>query len=129
MRTPAPYPQSGRSVMPRHDLELAGHSREWALVIGAGIFATTLAQSGSLDLPLRNILVNQFQAAIVNPCVETTRTLHTISLFFGVAALPWYFKIVVGIFSDSFPLFGTLRRHYVLLSATAAAGLWLVAGY
>jgi len=115
--------------MPVHHLELEGHSRQWVLVIGAGFFATTLAQSASLDLPLRNLLVNQFQAAIVNPGVETTGTLHTVSLFFGIAALPWYFKIIFGVFSDSFPLFCTLRRHYVLLSATAAAGLWLLAGY
>jgi hypothetical protein len=41
--------------------------------------------------------------------------------------LPWYLKIIAGVFSDRIPLFGTMRRHYVLLSATAAAGLWLLA--
>jgi len=99
-------------------LEVPGSSGLWAFVIGAGIFATTLAQSSSLSLPLRNLLQNEFQAP-----------LHTISLFFGIAAFPWYFKVVVGVLSDSVPLFGTMRRHYVLLSATAAGGLWLLAGY
>jgi predicted MFS family arabinose efflux permease len=99
-------------------LELSGGSRRWAFVIGAGIFATTLAQSNSLDLPLRDLLKNEFHAP-----------LHTISQFFGIAAFPWYLKIVVGVFSDSIPLLGTLRRHYLLLSATAASGLWLFAGY
>jgi hypothetical protein len=64
----------------------------------------------------------------LNPCVEATGSLHTISQFFGIVALPWYFKVIVGVFSDSIPLFGTMRRHYVLLSATAAAALWLLAG-
>jgi hypothetical protein len=97
-------------------------------VIAAGVLATTLPQSGDLDLPLRNLLVNKFQAVPLDPCVEVAGSLHTISQFFGIVALPWYFKIIVGLLSDSIPLFGTMRRHYVLLSATAAAGLWLLAG-
>ena len=111
-----------------HRLDVSGGFWKWALVIGAGIFATTLPQSGNLDLPLRNLLINKFGAAQLDPCVEATGSLHTISQFFGIVALPWYFKIIVGLFSDSIPLFGTMRRHYVLLSATAAAGLWFLAG-
>jgi len=99
-------------------LELSGGVRRWAFVIGAGIFATTLAQSQSLSLPLRNLLNNDLRVP-----------LPEISLFFGIAAIPWYLKIVIGIFSDSIPFFGTLRRNYVLLGATMAGGLWLVAGY
>jgi hypothetical protein len=109
-------------------LDLSGGSARWVLVIAAGIFATSLPQSGNLDLPLRNLLINKFQAVPLNPCVEATGSLHTISQFFGIVALPWYFKVIVGVFSDSIPLFGTMRRHYVLLSATAAAALWLLAG-
>jgi BT1 family len=99
-------------------LDLADGVRRWAFVIGAGIFATTLAQSQALSLPLRDLLSDSLHA-----------TLPAISLFFGIAAVPWYFKIVVGVFSDSVPLFGTLRRSYVLLGATAAGGLWLLASY
>ena len=91
-------------------------------------FATTLAQSDTLDLPLRNLLTSKFQVLQLDPCVEATGALHTISQFFGVVALPWYFKFIVGVFSDSIPLLGTMRRHYVLLSATAAAALWFLAG-
>jgi BT1 family len=104
--------------MQKNHLELTGGVWRWAFVIGAGIFATTLAQSQALSLPLRDLLSNDLHA-----------TLPEISLFFGIAALPWYCKIVVGIFSDSIPFFGTLRRNYVLLGATAAGGLWLLAGY
>ena len=100
----------------------------WVLVIGAGTFATTLAQSGTLDLPLRNLLTGKFDVVQLDPCGEATGSLHTISQFFGIVAFPWYFKFVVGVFSDSIPLFGTMRRHYVLLSATAAAALWFLAG-
>lgn len=109
-------------------LDLSGGVWRWSVVIGAGIFATTLAQSDTLDLPLRNLLTSKFQVLPLDPCVEATGALHTISQFFGVVALPWYFKFIVGVFSDSIPLLGTMRRHYVLLSATAAAALWFLAG-
>jgi BT1 family len=109
-------------------LDLSGGLWRWAVVIGVGIFATTLAQSGTLDLPLRNLLTSKFEIVQLDPCVEATGSLHTISQFFGIAAFPWYFKFIVGVFSDSVPLLGTMRRHYVLLSGTAAAILWLLAG-
>jgi BT1 family len=93
-------------------------SARWSFLTGTGIFATTLAQSSTLDLPLRNLLAGELQ-----------EPLHTTSLFFTIASLPWYFKIIVGVLSDSVPLFGTMRRHYLLLSGTAAGALWLLAGY
>ena len=90
----------------------------WAFLIGAGTFATTLAQSSDLALPLRNLLTE-----------ELKEPLRATSLFFAIVAVPWYFKIVVGLLSDSIPLFGTRRRHYLLVSATLAGALWLSAGY
>src|SRR6516164_8006189 len=109
-------------------LDLSGGEWRWAVVIGGGILASTLAQSGTLDLPIRNLLTSKFEVAQLDPCVEATGSLHTISEFFAIAAFPWYLKFIVGVFSDSVPLLGTMRRHYVLLSATAAAILWLSAG-
>jgi len=109
-------------------LDLSGGVWRWAVVIGGGILASTLAQSGTLDLPIRNLLTSKFEVAQLDPCVEATGSLHTISEFFAIAAFPWYLKFIVGVFSDSVPLLGTMRRHYVLLSATAAAILWLLAG-
>jgi BT1 family len=109
-------------------LDLSGGVWRWAVVIGAGIFATTLAQSGALDLPLRNLLITKFKVAELDPCAAATGSLHTIAQFFAIAAFPWYFKFVFGVFSDSVPFLGTMRRHYVLWSGTAAAALWVVAG-
>jgi hypothetical protein len=39
-----------------------------------------------------------------------------------------YLKPLAGILSDSVPLFGTRRRHYLLLSVGAAGVLWLLLG-
>jgi hypothetical protein len=47
----------------RH-LDLSGGVGRWAFVISAGIFATTLPQSQSLPLPLRNLLNNDLHANV-----------------------------------------------------------------
>jgi len=90
----------------------------WAFLIGAGIFATTLSQSAVLKLPLYNLLSD-----------ELKEPLQATSLFFAIAAIPWYFKVAIGLISDSVPLFGTRRRNFLLMSATLAGALWLFAGY
>src|SRR5580700_3974205 len=105
-------------------LDLSGGVWRWAVVIGAGIFATTLAQSGALDLPLRNLLIAELDIAKLDPCVRATGSLHRIAQFFAIAAFPWYFKVVVGVFSDSVPFLGTMRRHYVLWSGRSYQRRW-----
>jgi BT1 family len=87
-------------------------------LIGAGIFATTLSQSSNLALPLRNMLAEQLK-----------EPLSAVSSFFAIAAISWYIKIVVGLLSDSIPLFGTRRRHYLLVSATLAGAFWFLSGF
>jgi hypothetical protein len=89
----------------------------WSFIIGAGIFATTLSQPEVLDLPLRNLLRDDLHV-----------TQQEMAAFFALGALPWYFKILAGFLSDSVPLFGTRRRHYLIVSACFAAALWLVLG-
>jgi hypothetical protein len=52
----------------------------------------------------------------------------SIALFGLVSSIAWYFKPLAGIFSDSTPLFGTRRRHYLLGSALLGGVCWLLLG-
>ena len=102
-----------RKVAPR--LESFGR---WAFLIGAGIFATTLAQPDNLDLPLQRLLKDDLQ---------TSQQL--MAAFFALAALPWYLKPLAGLLSDTVPFFGTRRRYYLIWSAVFAAVLWFLVGH
>ena len=109
----------GVTVPPEADAKAAGQPElvRWAFLIGAGVFASTLSQPGVLKLPLQNLLKTDLQVSR-----------EAMAAFFAGGALAWYFKPLAGILSDSFPLFGTRRRHYLLFSASAAAALWLLVG-
>jgi hypothetical protein len=86
-----------------------------ALVIVAGVLATTLAQPQVLArLPLQNLLKNE---------LHVDRTAN--AAFFFWAGLAWYLKPFAGILTDAFPLFGSRRKSYILISATLAALSWL----
>jgi Major Facilitator Superfamily len=86
-----------------------------ALVIVAGVLATTLAQPQVLArLPLQNLLKNE---------LRVDRTAN--AAFFFWAGLAWYLKPFAGILTDAFPLFGSRRKSYILISATLAALSWL----
>jgi hypothetical protein len=86
-----------------------------ALVIVAGVLATTLAQTEVLArLPLQNLLKNE---------LHVDRTAN--AAFFFWAGLAWYLKPLAGILTDAFPLLGSRRKSYILLSATLAGGSWL----
>jgi predicted MFS family arabinose efflux permease len=91
--------------------------RRWTLIIGAGVLATTLSQPAVIRLPLQRLLKSDLQVSR-----------QAMASFFAVAAAAWYFKPLAGILSDSVPIFGTRRRHYLLLSAAAASALWLLLG-
>jgi Major Facilitator Superfamily len=87
-----------------------------AIVIVAGVFATTLAQTQVLArLPLQNLLKNE---------LHLDRTAN--AAFFFWAGLAWYLKPLAGILTDAFPLFGSRRKSYILISASLAAVSWLV---
>ena len=87
-----------------------------ALVIMAGVLATTLAQTQVLArLPLQNLLKNELHA---------DRTAN--AAFFFWAGLAWYLKPLAGILTDAYPLFGSRRKSYIVLSASLAALSWLV---
>jgi predicted MFS family arabinose efflux permease len=88
------------------------------LIIGAAAFVTTIAQMEVIgQLPVRYFLKTYLH---VNP--------EQMSLFLLCAALAWYVKPLVGLISDSVSLFGTRRRHYLMISAAAAGVFWLLLG-
>lgn len=94
-----------------------GGLARWVVLIGAGFFATTMAQPAVLRLPFQNLLKADLHVSR-----------EAMAAFFAVSALAWYFKPFAGILSDSVPLFGTRRRHYLLLSALAAGAAWALVG-
>ena len=85
-----------------------------AVVIVVGIFATTLAQTQVLGrIPIQNLLKNE---------LHVDRTAN--AAFFFWVGLAWYFKPFAGIFTDAFPIFGSRRKSYILVSTTLAVLSW-----
>jgi Na+/melibiose symporter-like transporter len=112
-------PPEGVAGGPERNAKVGPHAElvRSAFLIGAGVFATTLAQPAVIKLPLQNLLKTDLH---VGP--------EGMAVFFAVSALAWYFKPLAGLLSDSVPLFGTRRRHYLLASTATAAVLWLLVG-
>jgi len=48
--------------------------------------------------------------------------------FLAVISFAWWIKPLYGLISDFFPLFGTRRRSYLLLTSALAAACWLTLG-
>jgi predicted MFS family arabinose efflux permease len=93
------------------------HLTRWAVLIGTAVFATTMPQTAILRLPFQNLLKSDLHISR-----------EAMASFFALNTLAWYFKPLAGILTDSVPLFGTRRRHYLILSALAAAAFYLLVG-
>src|SRR5215470_10305436 len=92
--------------------------RQYYVMVGLGAFVTTIAQPAVIGrLPLQLLLKNQLHF-----------NAQTLAAFLVVASFAWNVKPLAGILSDAFPLFGTRRRHYMLLGAGLAAVCWLLMG-
>lgn len=90
-----------------------------AVIIIIGVFATTLAQPLVLArLPLANLLKNELH---VDKSMNAS--------FFFLAGLPWYFKPLAGILTDAFPILGTRRFHYIIISSLCATLGWMALVY
>src|SRR5208282_2582281 len=86
-----------------------------AIVIVVGVLATTLSQPQLLGrLPLQNLLKNE---------LHVDRSAN--AAFFFWIGFAWYFKPLAGIFTDAFPLFGSRRKSYILVSTVLATASWL----
>lgn len=97
-----------------------GDARLWpvATVMATGIFATTFVQTQTLGyLPLNHLLEKEMH-------LDSAKA----ATFFSLAMMPWTFKTIAGLVVDGVPLFGSRRRSYLLLSAMAAAAMWLLMG-
>ena len=92
--------------------------RQYYIMVGLGAFVTTIAQPGVIGrLPLQLLLKNELHF-----------NAQTLAAFMVVATFAWNVKPLAGILSDAFPLFGTRRRHYMLLGAGMAALCWFLMG-
>jgi len=86
------------------------------MVIVFGFFATTLPQPQALGrLPLTFFLKDNLH-----------QPAGKVSFFFLACGLFWYIKPLAGILTDAFPIFGTRRRHYMLISSALAALSWIL---
>src|SRR5207245_2811211 len=90
--------------------------RQYYVMVGLGAFVTTIAQPGVIGrLPLQLLLKQELHF-----------TAQTLAAFMLIATFAWNVKPVAGILSDAFPLFGTRRRHYMLLGSGLAALCWFL---
>jgi len=95
--------------------------RLWPLatVMATGVFATTFVQLQCLgNLPFYSLLMNRMGLDSVQAAA-----------FINLSMLPWSFKAIAGLLVDGFPLMGSRRRGYLLLSACTAAGMWVLMGF
>lgn len=92
--------------------------RQYYVMVGLGAFVTTIAQPGVIGrLPLQLLLKNELHF-----------NAQMLAAFMVVTTFAWNVKPLAGILSDALPLFGTRRRHYMLLGAGLAAGCWFLMG-
>jgi MFS family permease len=85
-----------------------------AIVIIFGALATSLPLTHILALiPLRNLLKNE---------LHVDRTAN--AAFFFWLTFPWFLKPIFGIVTDAFPLFGSRRKSYLLISTSLAVLSW-----
>src|SRR5664280_92023 len=88
--------------------------RRMFFLISVGLFITTLGQPGVIgQLPFLFLLKNEFH---FNAAQQAN--------FFAIATFAWYLKPLSGLLCDSFPLFGTRRRSYLILAAAVAGLCW-----
>jgi hypothetical protein len=87
------------------------------LIIAAGTISTSLAQPDLLDLPIRRLLKDDLGVSQ-----------SEMAMLFGIGALAWYVKPIAGLLVDGIALFGTHRRHYLIISALLAGVLWVFLG-
>jgi MFS family permease len=98
------------------DREARAGFRRRVLLVGVGLLVSTMAQPIVVGrLPLSLLLKNQLA---VEP--------QTLAAFWALGTFPWYCKPLAGLLSDAFPLFGTRRRSYLMVSGLLGGVCWAV---
>jgi predicted MFS family arabinose efflux permease len=88
----------------------------YTFVIGLAAFVTTIAQTEVIgQLPIRYLLKEHLHVAP-----------EEMSFFLFLAGAAWYLKPLAGLISDSIPIFGTRRRHYLMMSGAIAGVCWIL---
>src|SRR5579862_1784071 len=86
-----------------------------SIVIVIGVLGTSLAQPQVLGrIPIQNLLKNE---------LHVDRAAN--AAFFFWIGLAWYFKPFAGILTDAFPLLGSRRKSYILISTILAVLSWV----
>ncbi|MCC2671923.1 MAG: folate transporter, partial [Armatimonadetes bacterium] len=99
------------------DEEQPGERSEFlrqSVVIAIGWLATNLGLQIAL-LPLKFVLKDEVQL-----------TAAMLSSFFAIGNFTNYIKPLAGVMTDSIPLCGTRRRHYLLFSLLSTAIFWVL---
>jgi MFS family permease len=92
--------------------------RRYSTLVAGGAFATTFAQMRILALyPTTFLLKEHFHMKQ-----------EQVAVFFFWATFAWNVKPLAGLLADAFPLFGTRRRHYMMLGAAFAGVFWILLG-
>src|ERR1700676_3025814 len=92
----------------QHTEDNKPHLIRWAVIIGSGVLATTLSQPAVLKIPFQNLLKNDLHVSR-----------QMMAAFFAIVPFAWNIKPLFGIISDSTPIFGTRRRHYLLIGSAS----------
>src|ERR1039458_6847762 len=79
-------------------------------IIGWGVFVTMLGQPSWIgSLPIKFLLKDDLH---FQP--------HSMAVFLTIAGAGWYLKPLMGLLSDSVPLWGSSRKAYLILGSGAA---------
>jgi Na+/melibiose symporter-like transporter len=92
----------------------AGEFQRRALVIAIGWLATNLGLQIA-TLPLKFVLKDEVHLSAA-----------VLSSFFAIGNFSNYVKPLAGVMTDSIPLCGTRRRHYLLFSLLATGVFWIL---
>ena len=100
-----PYAISGFLTLPRT-----------TILVCMGVFASTWAQTVTVgSVPVKTLLTEELK-------ISPTK----MAAFTAISQFAWYLKPILGLISDSFPLFRTRRRHYLMLGGLLSAIMWIV---